>query len=143
MRVNFEHALSGNKQGQSMLDYLRPYGDGTRRFQMKNLYDKPTCSTEQEVLRKIIDATHQIWPNYSIESIKGTIAKAFRLVAENEIQKEFSTEKRFVKRTSGEMPQVVIVPQNRSMKCDKSCKHFKEGSYSVRGNFRRPTSTFH
>ena len=44
MRVNFEHALSGNKQGQSMLDYLRPYGDGTRRFQMKNLYDKPKLS---------------------------------------------------------------------------------------------------
>ena len=31
----------------------------------------------------------QMRPNYSIEIIKGTIAKALRLVAENDIQKGF------------------------------------------------------
>ena len=63
------------------------------------------------------------------ERIKGTIAKALRLVAENKIQKGISTEKRFVKSTSGEMQHTVTVSQNRSIKCDKSCKHFKEEQY--------------
>ena len=52
----------------------------------------------------MIDAIHQARPNYSIESIKGTVAKTLRLVTKNETQKEFSTEKRFVKNTSGRMP---------------------------------------
>ena len=77
----------------------------------------------------MIDAIHQIRPNYSIESIKGTVTKALQLVAQNEIQKGFSTEKRFVKSTSGETPHVVIVFQNGRIKCDKSCKHFKEEQY--------------
>ena len=77
----------------------------------------------------MIDAIHQIRPDYSIESIKGTVTKALRLAAQNEIQKGFSTEKRFVKSTSGEMPHVVTVSQNGSIKCDKSCKHFKEEQY--------------
>ena len=74
----------------------------------------------------MIDAIHQIRPNYSIESIKGTVTKALRLVAQNEIQKGFSNEKRFVKSTSGEIPHVAIVSQKGSIKCDKSGKHFKE-----------------
>ena len=48
------------------------------------------------------------------------VAKALQLVAENEMQKRFFTEKRFVKSTSSETPYVVIVPQNRSIKRDKS-----------------------
>ena len=67
----------------------------------------------------MIDAIHQIRPDYYIESIKGTVTKALRLAAQNEIQKGFSTEKRFVKSTSGEMPHVVTVSQNGSIKCDK------------------------
>ena len=67
----------------------------------------------------MIDAIHQIRPDYSIESIKGTVTKALRLAAQNEIQKGFSTEKRFVKSTSGEMPHLVIVSQNESIKRDK------------------------
>ena len=50
----------------------------------------------------------------------GSESKAFRLVAQNEIQKGFFTEKRFVKSTSSETPHAVIVPQNRSIKHDKS-----------------------
>ena len=135
MRENIEHGLSGNKEGQSLPDYVRTYSEGTRRFQIKNLCDKPTelknqfYSIEQEVPRMMIDAIHQIRPDYSIESIKGTVTKALRLAAQNEIQKGFSTEKRFVKSTSGEMPHVVTVSQNGSIKCDKSCKHFKEEQY--------------
>ena len=67
----------------------------------------------------MIHTIHEIRPNYSIQSIKGTIAKALRLVAENEIQKRFFTEKRVAKSTSGEIPQVVIVSQNVSIKYDK------------------------
>ena len=52
-----------------------------------------------------------------------------RLVAENKILKALSTEKQFVKSTSGEMQHVVIVHQNGSIKCDKSCEHFKEEQY--------------
>ena len=37
-----EHGLSGEKERQSLPDYARTYGEGTRRFQMKSLYDKPT-----------------------------------------------------------------------------------------------------
>ena len=74
----------------------------------------------------VIDAIHQTRPNHSIESIQGMVTKALRLVAQNEIQKGFSTEKRFVKSTSDEIPHVVIVSQNGSIKCDKSCKHIKE-----------------
>ena len=48
----------------------------------------------------MIDAIYQIRPNYSIESIKRVVTKALRLLAQNEIQKEFFTEKRFVKSTS-------------------------------------------
>ena len=40
-------------------------------------------------------------------------SKAFRLVAQSEIQKGFFTEKRFVKSTSSETRHVVIVPQNK------------------------------
>ena len=29
------------KEGQSLPDYIRTYCEGTHRFQMKNLYDKP------------------------------------------------------------------------------------------------------
>ena len=47
-------------------------------------------------------------------------SKALRLVAQNEIQKGFFTEKWFVKTTSSEMPDVVIVPLNESIKRDKS-----------------------
>ena len=65
-------------------------------------------------------------PYYSTEIIKW---KPLRLVAENKIQKGFSTEKQFVKNTSGEMQYVVIVHQNGSIKCDKSCEHFKEEQY--------------
>ena len=135
MRENIEHGLSGNKEGQSLPDYVRTYSDGTRRFQMKNLCDKPTelksqsYSNEQEVPQIMIDAIHQIRPNYSIESIKGTVTKALRLAAQNEIQNRFSTEKRFVKSTSGGMPHVIIVSQNGSIKYDESCKHFKEEQY--------------
>ena len=50
----------------------------------------------------------------------GSESKAFRLAAQNEIQKGFFTEKRFVKSTSSETPHVVIVPQNGSIKDDKS-----------------------
>ena len=42
MRENIEHGLSGNKEGQSLSDYVRAYSEGTRRFQIKNLCDKPT-----------------------------------------------------------------------------------------------------
>ena len=62
----------------------------------------------------MIDAMHQMQSNYSIESIKGTVTKVLRLVAENEIEKGFSTKKRFVKGTSGEMPHVVIESRNVS-----------------------------
>ena len=41
----------------------------------------------------MIDVIHQIRPDYSIESIKRVVNKALRLVAQNEIQNEFSTEK--------------------------------------------------
>ena len=41
----------------------------------------------------MIDATHQIRPNYSIESIKRGVTKALRPVAKNEIQKGVFTEK--------------------------------------------------
>ena len=74
MRENIEHGLSGNKEGQSLPDYLRTYSEGTRRFQIKNLCDKPTelknqfYSIEQEVPRMMIDAIHQIRPDYSIET---------------------------------------------------------------------------
>ena len=91
MRENIEHGLSGNKAGQLLLDYIRTYSEGTRRFQIKNLCDKLTelktqsYSTEQEVLRMVIDVIHQIWSNYSIESIQGTVTKALRLVAQNKI----------------------------------------------------------
>ena len=135
MRENIEHGLSGNKEGQSLPDYVRTYSEGTRRFQIKNLCDKPTelksrsYSIEQEVPRMVIDAIHQIRPNYSFESTQGTVTKALRLVTKNEMQKGFSTKKRFVKSTLGEMPHVVIVSQNGSIKCDKSCKPFKEEQY--------------
>ena len=72
---------------------------------MKNPCDKPTeiksqaYSIEQEVPRMMIDATHQMQSNYSIESTKGTVTKVLQLVAENEIEKGFSTKKRFVKGT--------------------------------------------
>ena len=98
MRENIEYVLGGNKEGQSLQDYVRTYSEGARRLQIKNLCDKPTelksqsYSTEQEVPRMMIDAIHQIRPNYSIESIKGTVTKTLRLVAQNEIQKAFSTE---------------------------------------------------
>ena len=49
----------------------------------------------------------------------GSESKALWLVAQNEIQKEFFTEKRFVKSTSSETPHIVIVPQNGSIKHDK------------------------
>ena len=68
----------------------------------------------------MIDGIHQIRPNYSIDSIKRVVTKALQLVAQNEIQKGFFTEKWFVKSTSSEMPDVVIVPLNGSIKCDKS-----------------------
>ena len=48
------------------------------------------------------------------------VTKALRLVAQNEIQKGFFTEKWFVKSTSSEMLDVVILPQNGSIKRDKS-----------------------
>ena len=48
------------------------------------------------------------------------VAKALQLVAENEMQKRFFTEKQFVKSTSSEKPHVVIVPQNGSIERDKS-----------------------
>ena len=64
----------------------------------------------------MIDASHQMRPNYTKESMKGTLAKVLRLVAENEIHEGFSTKKRFVKSTSGEMQYVVIVSQNGSIK---------------------------
>ena len=108
-----------------MPDYLGTYCGGTRRLQMKNLSDKPTelksqyYSTEQEALRMVIDAIYQIRPSYSFESIQGTVTKALRLVTQNDIQKGFSIEKRFVKSTSGEMPHVWIVSQNGSIKRDK------------------------
>ena len=41
-----EHGLSGNRD-QSFPDYKRTYSKGTRRFQMKNLYDKPTKFTSK------------------------------------------------------------------------------------------------
>ena len=129
MRENIEHGLSGNKEGQSLPNYICTYSEGTRTFQIKNICDKASelksqsYSTEQEVPRMMIDAIHQIRQNYSIESIKGTLTKALRLAAQNEIQKGFSTEKRFAKSTSGEMLHVVVVSQNGSIKYDKSCKH--------------------
>ena len=48
------------------------------------------------------------------------VAKALQLVAENEMQKRFFTEKRFVKSTSSETPDLVILPQKGSIKRDKS-----------------------
>ena len=108
-----------------MPDYLGTYCGGTRRFQMKNLCDKPTdlksqsYSTEQEALRMLIDAIYQIRPNYPVESIQGTVTKDLRLVEQKDIQKRFSIEKRFVKSTSGEMPHLLIVSQNGSIKRDK------------------------
>ena len=68
----------------------------------------------------MIDGIRQIQPNYCIESIKRVVTKALRQVAQNEIQKGFFTEKLFLKSTSSEMPDVVIVPQNESIKRDKS-----------------------
>ena len=50
----------------------------------------------------------------------GSESKALRIVAQNKIQKGFFTEKRFVKSTSSETPHAVIVPQNGSIKHDKS-----------------------
>ena len=52
--------------------------------------------------------------------IISTASKALQLVAENEMQKRFFTEKQFLKSTSSETPHVVIVPQNGSIKRDKS-----------------------
>ena len=104
-RENIEHGLRGNKEGPLLLDYVGTYYEGTRRLQTKNLWDKPTelksqfYSIEQEVPRMVIDAIHQIPPNHSIERIQGTVTKALRLVAQSEIQKGFSTEKRFAKST--------------------------------------------
>ena len=132
MRENIEHGLRGNKEDQLLPDYGGTYCEETRRFQIKKLCDKPTelksqsYSIEQEVPRMVIDAIHQIRPNYSFESTQGTVTKALRLVTKNEMQKGFSTKKRFIKSTLGEMPHVVIVSQNGSIKCDKSCKPFKE-----------------
>ena len=71
MRKNIEYGLRGNKEG---------------------LRDKPTelktqsYSIEQDVPRMVIDETRQIRPNYCTESIQGTVTKALRLVAQNEIQ---------------------------------------------------------
>ena len=71
MRKNIEYGLRGNKEG---------------------LCDKPTelktqsYSIEQDVPRMVIDETRQIRPNYCTESIQGTVTKALRLVAQNEIQ---------------------------------------------------------
>ena len=104
-RENIEHGLRGNKEGPLLPVYVGTYCEGTRRFQIKNLCDKPTelksksYSTEQEVPRMVIDAIHQIPPNHSIERIQGTVTKALRLVAQSEVQKGFSTEKRFAKST--------------------------------------------
>ena len=115
-----------------MPDYQGTYCGGTRRFQMKNLCDKPTelksqsYSTEQEALRMVIDAIYQIRQNYSVESIQGTVTKALRLVAQNDIRKGFSIEKRFVKSTSGEMPHVLIVSQNGSIKRDNNVNTLKK-----------------
>ena len=87
MRESIEHGLLGNKEGQLLPDYVGTYSEGTRGFQIKNLCDKPTelksqsYSIEQEVPRMMIDTIHQIRPNYSIESIQGTVAKTLRLVA--------------------------------------------------------------
>ena len=77
----------------------------------------------------MIHKIHQTRSNYSTESIKGTKVKALRLLVENKIQKGFPTEKQFVKSTSGEIPHLVIVSQNGSIKCDKSCKYFKKEQY--------------
>ena len=135
MREHIERGLRGNKEGQLLPDYVGTYCEETRRFQIRNLFDKPTelksqsYLIEQEVPRMVIDAIHQIRTNYSIESIQGTVTKPLQLVAKNEIQKGFSTAKRFVKSTSGEMPHVIIVSQNGSIKYDKSYKHFKEEQY--------------
>ena len=60
VRENIEHELSGNREGQSFPDYKRAYSKGTRRFQIKNLYDEPTefksqaYSIEQQVPKMII-----------------------------------------------------------------------------------------
>ena len=100
MREKIEHALSCYKEGQSLPDYERTYSEETRRFQIKNLCDKPTelkiqsYSIEQEVPRMAIDAIHQIQSNYSIESIKRVVTEALSLVAHNETQKELFTEKK-------------------------------------------------
>ena len=97
MRENIEHGLRGNKEDQLLPDYGGTYCEETRRFQIKKLCDKPTelkiqsYSTEQEVPRMETDAIHQIQPNYSFESIQGTVTKALQLVAKNEMQKGFST----------------------------------------------------
>ena len=69
MRESIEHGLSGNKEGQSLPDYLRTYSE-----------------------------------------VKGHVV---------------------VKSTLGEMPHVVTVSQNGSIKCDKSCKHFKKEQYGA------------
>ena len=132
MRQNIEHAETGYKEGQSLTDFVRTYSEGAHKFQIKNLCDKPTelkiqsYSIEQKVPRMMIDAIHQTQPNYSIESIKRAVTKSLRLIAQNEIQQGFLTEKRFIKSTSGKMPHIVISTQNGNIKCDKSCKHFKE-----------------
>ena len=90
-RENIEHGLRGNKEGPLLPVYVGTYCEGTRRFQIKNLCDKPTelktqsYSIEQEVLRMAIDVIHQIRSNYSFESIQGTVTKALRLVAQNKI----------------------------------------------------------
>ena len=60
VRENIEHGLSGNREGQSFPDYKRAYSKGTRRLQIKNLYDEPTefnsqaYSIEQQVPKMII-----------------------------------------------------------------------------------------
>ena len=85
-----------------------------------NWVKNPILLNWTRISRTMIDGVRQIRPNYSIESIKRVVTKALRLVAQNEIQKGFFTEKWFVKSTSSEMLDVVIVPQNGSIKRDKS-----------------------
>ena len=98
MRENMEHALIGSREDQSLPYYVRTYSEGTRRFQIKSLCYKPTelkpNLTELNNKFKNDDwCDNQIRPDYSIESIKRVVNKALRLIAQNEIQNEFSTEK--------------------------------------------------
>ena len=37
-----EHALIGSREDQSLPYYVRTYSEGTRRFQIKSLCNKPT-----------------------------------------------------------------------------------------------------